>query len=152
MFLYYIALFLFFIAFLCNFFMFVIFHKYVIFYKYVNFTCMRILYICVFIYFYIYAFIYICIFIYMYMRFYMYAFLYICVLHVHVYVFTYNYYRLLDLSTHAFCASIMLLLNPLSSKTRTASIVVPAGEQTISFNSPGCMPVSNTIFALPNTA
>ena len=39
-----------------------------------------------------------------------------------------------------------------SSRTRTASIVVPAGEQTISFNSPGCIPVSRTIFALPSTA
>ena len=41
---------------------------------------------------------------------------------------------------------------PLSSNTPTPSIVVPAGEQTISFNSPGCIPVSNTIFALPYTA
>ena len=46
-------------------------------------------------------------------------------------------------------ASIILLRNPFSSSTRTASMVVPAGEHTISFNSPGCFPVSSTILALP---
>ena len=29
---------------------------------------------------------------------------------------------------------------------------VPAGEQTMSFSSPGCLPVSSTILALPRTA
>ena len=33
-----------------------------------------------------------------------------------------------------------------SSRTLTASIVVPAGEHTMSFNSPGCFPVSSIIF------
>ena len=41
---------------------------------------------------------------------------------------------------------------PFSSSTRTAWIVVPAGEHTISLSSPGCFPVSRTIFALPSTA
>ena len=60
-----------------------------------------------------------------------------------------RYYIFLDLSAHTFIASITALLSPFSSRTRTASIVVPAGEHTISFNSPGCFPVSSTIFALP---
>ena len=55
-------------------------------------------------------------------------------------------------STHAFIASMTALLNPCSSNTPTASIVVPAGEHTMSLSSPGCFPVSRTIFALPRTA
>ena len=34
----------------------------------------------------------------------------------------------------------------------SASMVVPAGEVTISLSSPGCFPVSRTILALPSTA
>ena len=32
------------------------------------------------------------------------------------------------------------------------AVVFPAGEHTMSFSSPGCLPVSNTIFAEPSTA
>ena len=67
-------------------------------------------------------------------------------------LFKYIDYKLLDISSQTFIASMIELLNPSSSNVRTASIVVPAGEQTISFNSPGCFPVSRTIFALPRTA
>ena len=52
-------------------------------------------------------------------------------------------------STHAFIASMTALLNPCSSNTPTASIVVPAGEHTLSFNTPGCSPVSSCNLALP---
>ena len=62
------------------------------------------------------------------------------------------FYIFLDFSAHTSIASIKALLNPAASSTFTASIVVPAGEHTISFNSPGCFPVSRTIFALPITA
>ena len=61
-------------------------------------------------------------------------------------------YRLLEISSASFTASNTALRNPICSNTRTPPIVVPAGEHTISFNSPGCFPVSNTIFALPRTA
>jgi len=47
---------------------------------------------------------------------------------------------------------MMAVLKPFSSNVATASIVVPPGEQTISFNAPGCIPVYSTIFAEPNTA
>ena len=39
-----------------------------------------------------------------------------------------NNYMLLEMSSHTFIASITALLNPHSSRVRTASIVVPAGE------------------------
>ena len=55
-------------------------------------------------------------------------------------------------AVQAFIASMTAPRNPFSSKTRTASIVVPAGEHTISLSSAGCFPVSKTIFALPSTA
>ena len=49
-------------------------------------------------------------------------------------------------------ASNTALRKPFFSRIRTPSMVVPAGEHTISFNSPGCMPVSRSSFALPSTA
>ena len=52
---------------------------------------------------------------------------------------------------HARCALITVSRKPPCSKAATASMVVPPGEQTASFNSPGCFPVSNTIFAAPKT-
>ena len=48
-------------------------------------------------------------------------------------------------------ASITALLRFSRSSTATASMVVPPGEQTMSFNSPGCIPVSRSILALPRT-
>ena len=42
-------------------------------------------------------------------------------------------------------------LSPCSSRVSTAAIVVPPGEHTISFSSPGCLPVSRTILAAPYT-
>lgn len=45
----------------------------------------------------------------------------------------------------------MAVLKSFSSNVATASIVVLSGKQTISFNSPGCIPVASTIFAGPNT-
>ena len=57
-----------------------------------------------------------------------------------------------DFSIHFVIASITAARKPFSSSTRTASMVVPPGEQTISFSAPGCSPVSSTIFAEPITA
>ena len=57
-----------------------------------------------------------------------------------------------DTARQVSIASNTALRSPFSSRTRTAWIVVPAGEHTISFSSPGCFPVSSTIFALPSTA
>ena len=39
---------------------------------------------------------------------------------------------------------------PRSSSVRTPWIVEPAGEQTLSLSTPGCWPVSSTIFAVPS--
>lgn len=50
-----------------------------------------------------------------------------------------------DFSEQAFWAAITVLRKEPSSNLATAAMVVPAGEQTASFNSPGCLPVSNTI-------
>mmetsp|Transcript_74488 Transcript_74488/g.125495 ORF Transcript_74488/g.125495 Transcript_74488/m.125495 type:complete len:207 (-) Transcript_74488:178-798(-) len=41
--------------------------------------------------------------------------------------------------------------SPLASNVATPSMVVPPGEVTASFNCPGCLPVSSTIFAAPCT-
>ena len=49
-------------------------------------------------------------------------------------------------------ASNTALRKPFFSRIRTPSMVVPAGEHTISFSSPGCIPVSRSSFALPSTA
>ena len=56
-----------------------------------------------------------------------------------------------DFSEHFITACIAAFLKPRLSSTSTASIVVPAGEHTMSFNYPGCFPVSNTILAEPKT-
>ena len=40
---------------------------------------------------------------------------------------------------------------PCCSSVFTPTIVLPPGEQTISLSSPGCLPVSSTILAAPNT-
>ena len=58
----------------------------------------------------------------------------------------------IDFCVQRFIAEMIAVLKPFSSSVTTASIVVPLGEQTISFNTPGCIPVSSTIFAEPNTA
>ncbi len=55
----------------------------------------------------------------------------------------------LDFSIHFVIASITAARKPSSSSTRTASMVVPPGEQTISFSAPGCSPVSSTILRNP---
>ena len=68
---------------------------------------------------------------------------------------TFTYYMdyyFSDFSIHFVIASITAARKPFSSSTRTASMVVPPGEQTISFSAPGCSPVSSTIFAEPITA
>ena len=46
-------------------------------------------------------------------------------------------------------ASIRHVLKPPFSSSWMASIVVPPGEQTSSFNSDGCLPLSNTSLAEP---
>ena len=56
-----------------------------------------------------------------------------------------------DFSEQAFWAAITVLRKEPSSNFATAAMVVPAGEQTASFNSPGCLLVSNTILAAPRT-
>ena len=61
-------------------------------------------------------------------------------------------YSFFVLAMQALTASMTALLIPSFSRVLTPSMVVPAGEQTMSFSSPGCFPVSNTIFALPRTA
>ncbi len=58
-------------------------------------------------------------------------------------------YRFRDFSAQASCASITAPRKPSASREATASIVVPPGEQTMSFNCPGCFPVSSTILAEP---
>ncbi len=61
------------------------------------------------------------------------------------------FYNCFDFSTQASTAPITLPRSPISSSVCTPSIVVPPGEQTISFSSPGCFPVSSKSFALPIT-
>ena len=56
----------------------------------------------------------------------------------------------LDLFAHFSIALITVFLNPFFSRSITASIVVPPGEQTSSLRTPGCFPVSNANFAEPN--
>lgn len=58
----------------------------------------------------------------------------------------------LDLSAHFSTALITVFLNPFFSRSITASIVVPPGEQTSSLSTPGCLPVSKANFAEPNIA
>jgi tryptophan synthase beta chain len=62
-----------------------------------------------------------------------------------------SHYIHFDFSMQASMASITAARMPFSSSTLTAWMVVPPGEHTISFNSPGCFPVSSTILALPST-
>ena len=69
-----------------------------------------------------------------------------------VIVLSYFFPSSFDLFIQPTIASMILFLKPSFSSIATASIVVPAGEQTISFNFPGCLPVSSNIFALPSTA
>ena len=57
--------------------------------------------------------------------------------------------RFLDLSVAASTASINAARKCDRSSWCTAEIVVPPGEQTASFSSPGCFPVWRTIFAAP---
>ena len=47
---------------------------------------------------------------------------------------------------------VLEILSTLEYNGFTYLAVVPAGEQTMSLSSPGCMPVSRTILALPSTA
>ena len=63
-----------------------------------------------------------------------------------------RYYNFLPFSAAAVSASNTALRKPFFSRIRTPSMVVPAGEHTISFSSPGCIPVSRSSFALPSTA
>ena len=57
--------------------------------------------------------------------------------------------RLFDFSVHAETAFIIVPLKFPFSKISSASIVVPPGDVTSSFKTPGCFPVSRTIFADP---
>ena len=56
-----------------------------------------------------------------------------------------------DFSAAHFTARMTAWRKPDSSRAYTPSMVVPAGEQTASLSSPGCCPVSRTIFADPST-
>ena len=62
------------------------------------------------------------------------------------------YFMLFALLVQASIPARTAFRKPAFSSAAIASMVVPAGEHTISFNSPGCFPVSRTIFALPSTA
>ncbi len=55
-----------------------------------------------------------------------------------------------DLAAAASTAAMTAGLRPATSAARTPSMVVPAGEQTSSLRTSGCLPVSKTIFAAPS--
>ena len=70
---------------------------------------------------------------------------------LHRFYMVLSFYKLLDLSLAFTTQSITACLKPPSSRASHPSMVVPAGEVTMSFSWPGCMPVSRIIFADPST-
>ena len=59
--------------------------------------------------------------------------------------------HIFDFSADAATALITACRKRSASKAQTPSIVVPAGEQTASFSSPGCRPSPEPSLALPKT-
>ena len=60
-------------------------------------------------------------------------------------------YSSLDLLVAACTAFMAAARKPISSKTWQPVMVVPPGEDTMSFSCAGCMPVSSIILAAPIT-